>query len=419
MGRCEEAVAVALCSLPNMTPVRLRALLEGRTPFEAWAAIHAGREVFAAREAETASEGRRRPRGALNLAREWAVAARAMDAEAARTHHAAAGIQVKVRGRAGYPAALAPDRQAPPVLFSSGKLEVLEGPRVAVVGTRSCTHYGREVAAELGAGLARAGVVVLSGLALGIDGSAHEGALAGFSEGGAPPVGIAACGLDVVYPPIHARLWERVGRVGSLVSEWPLGTPPDPWRFPARNRIIAGLSQVVVVVESHRAGGAMHTVEAAAERGVPVMAVPGSVRSNASVGTNALLAEGVSPARDVDDVLTALSLEAKGFGDRRCPRGRAADSRVPPSGSDETVLGAVDWMPTATSTILARTAMGLADVAAALERLERAGWVRPGEGWWERLAPRARSPVGVDNQDIARGAVDDLVGNITQHASRR
>jgi DNA processing protein len=289
-----------------------------------------------------------------------------------------ASVAVHHLGDPGYPPVLAADHKAPAVLFCRGDIGVLDRPRVAVVGTRSATHYGEEVAAELGRDLARAGVVVVSGLALGIDGAAHHGALA---AGSAPPAGVVATGLDIVYPRRHARLWEQVATRGLLLSESPLGTRAAPWRFPHRNRIIAALAQVVVVVECHRRGGALHTVEGAIERGTPVMAVPGSVRSPASVGTNALLSEGCQPVRDADDVLAALDLERAG---------QPAPPPPPPglTGDETAVLRALDWQATATCEVLRRTGMGLEQVAILLTRLEDAGLVRAGDGWWERRAAR-------------------------------
>jgi DNA processing protein len=300
------------------------------------------------------------------------------DVEAQRS----AGVAVYALSDATYPPALFADHQAPAVLFSRGDIDSLNGPRVAVVGTRSATHYGEDVAAELGRDLAGAGVAVVSGLALGIDGAAHHGALA---AGSAPPVGVVASGLDVVYPRRHAWLWDQVATRGVLLSESPLGTPAAPWRFPLRNRIIASLAQVVVVVECHRHGGALHTVEAAIVRGRPVMAVPGSVRSPASVGTNALLADGCQPVRDADDVLTALDLELTG---RPLP---PASSPHPALDEQATaLLRAIDWEPTATEEVLRRTGMGLEEAAVILDRLEEAGLARGGHGWWERRKPTRR-----------------------------
>ncbi len=248
------------------------------------------------------------------------------------------------------------------------------------MGTRSATHYGEEVAAELGRDLARAGVVVVSGLAVGIDGAAHCGAL----SAGVPrrlvwwPRG-STSSTPVVTPGCGSR-WRRGA---TLLSQFPVGTQPVAWRFPVRNRIMAALAQVVVVVECHRRGGAMHTVEAAIERGTTVMAVPGSVRSPASVGTNALLYEGCQPVRDADDVLTALDLERTG---------RAAASSTPArttlDAQAAAVLRAVDWQPTMTEEVLRRTRMRLEDVAVTLDRLEESELVRSCDGSWERTAGR-------------------------------
>jgi DNA processing protein len=226
--------------------------------------------------------------------------------------------------------------------------------------------------------LARAGVVVVSGLAVGIDAAAHQGALA---AAGAPPVGVVASGLDVVYPGRHARLWDQVATRGALLSESPLGTTAAAWRFPLRNRIIAAIAQVVVVVECHRRGGALHTVEAAIERGRLVMAVPGSVRSPASEGTNALLADGCQPVRDTDDVLAALDLERAG-------RSAALPAFRQPelTAEEDTVLAALEWQPVSTDEVMRRTGMTLEAVAVVLERLEELGVALGGDGYWERTA---------------------------------
>ena len=141
---------------------------------------------------------------------------------------------------------------------------------------------------------------MVSGLALGIDGAAHEGACGA----GAPPIAVVAGGLDHVYPRRHERLWERVASSGVIVSESPAGVPTEKWRFPVRNRLLAALSDVVVVVESRHHGGSRHTVDAAMDRGVPVGAVPGSIRSATSEGTNALLADGAFPVCSSGDILS-------------------------------------------------------------------------------------------------------------------
>ncbi|MEO7836196.1 MAG: DNA-processing protein DprA [Acidimicrobiales bacterium] len=313
----------------------------------------------------------------------WARAAAEVSVEAVAEAHTLGGVRVHLSDDAGYPAALVEDHEAPPVLFSVGSLAALgDGvPRAGIIGTRRCTGYGRDVARDLGKELSAAGVAVVSGLALGIDGAAHEGVLRA-GPGGAPPIAVVGSGLDVVYPRRHASLWCQVTGSGVIISEAPLGSRPEPWRFPARNRIIAALCDVLVVVESHRAGGSLHTVRSADERGVTVMAVPGSVRSPASSGTNRLLSEGCPPACDVDDVLVALALETAGaaVGSRR------RDPRPMPTPADAAVLELLGWEAVNLEEVLARTGLAPGRLAAALTHLEQGGWARGTAGWWERVA---------------------------------
>jgi len=356
-----EAYAVALAELPGMTITRLRKFVDTVGCEEAWRRVLAG----------TAT-------GDPDLRRRWQQSARRVDVAGRGRAYREAGVSVHILGEQGYPEALATDHQAPAVLFATGDLGSLERPRVGIVGARRCTHYGRDVARDFGRGLAEAGVVVVSGLALGIDGAAHEGALA---AGAAPPVAVVGSGLDVIYPKRHRSLWQRVAEAGCVLSESPLGAQPDAWRFPARNRIIAAISQVLLVVEAHGASGSRHTVDSALARDVTVLAVPGPIRSAASAGVNRLLQEGCAPACDVDDVLMALQLQGAGRG-----RDRAADRRAVPSGIEAAVLAAVDWVPTSVETILQRTRLPPLHASMALSHLELAGWVRPNAGWWERIA---------------------------------
>ena len=279
----------------------------------------------------------------------------------------------------GFPRALAEDPQPPERIFGLGDADFLADgrARVAMVGSRRCTSYGRDVARRFGRELTAAGVSVVSGLARGIDGASHEGALQ--VEGGAPPIGVVATGLDIVYPPENLRLWDSVAELGCLITEANFGTEAERWRFPLRNRLIAALSDIVLVVEARPESGTRHTVDAAIARGVPVMAVPGPVGSVASQGANQLLREGCAPACEVDDVLTALGLE-------RCVSNPLIDPRQPPETRDESVLAALDWAPTSLDTLLRRTGRGAGDVTAALYRLLGTGWARCTDGWWERIA---------------------------------
>ena len=199
----------------------------------------------------------------------------------------------------------------PERLFMQGERpSVFEAPRVAIVGTRAATPHGLADAHHLGAFLTAAGITVVSGLAIGIDGAAHLGALS-VSEGGdgrAGPVGVLATGLDVVYPRRHKALFDRVRRFGVLVSECTFGTRPEPKRFPVRNRIIAALGDVVIVVEATLKGGSRITAERALDYGRPVFAIPGSRRNPAAAGCNALLADGAQPLLDPSDILLAMGM---------------------------------------------------------------------------------------------------------------
>jgi DNA processing protein len=217
-------------------------------------------------------------------------------------------------------------------------------------------------------------------------------------------VGVVGSGLDVVYPRRHGRLWAEVGRRGLLVSEAPLGARPEPWRFPVRNRVLAALAEVVVVVESHAKGGSLHTVEAALARDRPVMAVPGSVRSPASDLPNALLADGCAPVRDALDVLVALGLSTGGPGvpgptavaGLRGPNavaGAATERRPTPGGDAGAVLAAAGWEPVSLDDIVARTGLSPGAVSLALTRLEDERWVEGSAGWWERVPDRVMGDI--------------------------
>ena len=186
-------------------------------------------------------------------------------------------------------------------------------------------------------------------------------------------------GLDHVYPRANRELWERVAQRGVVISESPLGTPAAAWRFPARNRIIAALADVVVVVESQSTGGALGTAVEAARRGRPVLAVPGPVTAPSSAGTNQLLYDGCSPVRDADDVLLVIGREPE-------RRRMAHDSRVAPTGDAAVVLAALPWNSRPVEAIVVDTDLSLGRVMLALDALERDDWVVQRAGWVERRA---------------------------------
>lgn len=415
------AYAAALACLPGVGPAWLVEVLAQNSPQVAWELVVAGELSRPAR----GRSGREGP--------QWSQVARRLEVGALWAYCRRRCIVVTWPGARGYPAALAGGPSPAGVLFSRGDTGALEDhPCVAVIGTRRCTPEGREVAYQLGYDLSSAGVSVVSGLALGIDGAAHAGALAAARDvraaacGGQPgsTVGVAASGVDVVYPRQHAALWEEVARLGVVVSETPPGSPAQAWRFPSRNRIIAGLAQMVVVVECHASGGSWHTVEAAVGRGTEVGAVPGSVHSAASVGTNALLHEGATPVRGAQDVLDALGIfdsptaaarpngrqgggrnsgprpggaedgaewgeAATGRG--RGPAGTVAGARADASRSalDDRVLAAVSWRPLCLEEIVERSGLPVTAVVVSLERLEEQGVLGGQAGWWARSPTRA------------------------------
>lgn len=203
-----------------------------------------------------------------------------------------------------YPPALAAIADAPPVLWTHGTGAGLERPAVAIVGSRAATPYAIQVAERLGSDLAAAGIVVVSGLARGVDAAAHRGALAG----GGTTVAVLGCGADIVYPAEHRGLTGEIAATGTVVTEFPPGSAPEPWHFPRRNRIISGLSRAVVVVEAGERSGSLITARAALEQGRDVLAVPGNVLTGRNRGTHALLRDGAKIVEDVTDILEELGL---------------------------------------------------------------------------------------------------------------
>jgi len=362
----------ALSGLPALGPARLAALLARWSPEEAWEEVVAGR-------AHLDPGVGVRARIPELVASRWRTAALQADVAAAWEAHRVAGVTVRAPGDAGFPVVLAADPEPPAVLFCRGDVTALDRPRVAVVGTRRCTWAGRSLAAELGAGLAAAGVCVVSGLALGIDAAAHRGALAAQA---APPVAVVGTGLDVVYPRRNGELWAAVAAAGAVLSEYPLGTRPEPWRFPARNRIVAALADIVVVVESHARGGSLHTVTAALERDVMVMAVPGPVRGAASAGTNALLVAGAAPVRDAGDVLVALGLDSAAAGRRPAEPDPGLDA------DEAEVHGALQQAPATVAQLAERLDRAVGPLAVVLAHLEAKGLVASSDGWWEAADSR-------------------------------
>jgi DNA processing protein len=273
-------------------------------------------------------------------------------------------VQRLARTGRDYPPLLAAVPDPPGVLWLRGEAapSLLAEPAVAVVGARSCSAYGRAVARTLGRELASAGVVVVSGMARGVDGEAHRGAL----DTGGRTVAVLGCGIDRDYPSAHAELARRIVATGGLVvSEYEPGVEPAPWRFPARNRIIAGLSAATVVVEARERSGALITADFALEDGREVMAVPGEITSALSSGTNGLLRLGATPVTCSADVLEALGIEPQA----------AVSSQAPPGGDPAVVLARVALGAITADELARASGLGADRVAGALVELELAGLV--------------------------------------------
>ena len=300
------------------------------------------------------------------------------------------GICVTPFGHEDFPAALAADPDGPGVLFSRGRplRDVAAVRRVAVVGTRSATAAGRATATELGRGLANAGVSVVSGLALGIDGAAHRGAV----EAATCAVAVVGHGLDQCYPRRHQALFDQMCRDHLVISEWPPGVGPEPWRFPLRNRIIAGLSDVVVVVESRITGGSLITARAALDRGLDVMVVPGSAHSPAAEGTNLLLRDGAGVVTCVGDVLTALDLTPPIPAVTSAPTENADSDEL--LGTDDSTLDhravahLVGVEPCTLDGLVEATGLSVARVALVVGQLCAAGVLAEECGWFEIATSR-------------------------------
>ncbi len=273
-----------------------------------------------------------------------------------------------------YPDQLRRISQPPPVIYVQGRTELLKAVCVAVVGSRAATSYGRRVSYKIARDLALSKVCVVSGLALGIDGEAHAGCLSADGE----TIGVLGCGLDVVYPRRNRQLFDQIRSRGLLVSEYPLGTQPEPFRFPARNRIIAGLSRGVLVVEASRKSGSLITVQFGLEEGREIFAVPGQVDSAKSSGTHWLVQQGATLVVTVDDILEQLSLTGTSGPPEKVADG---DGRLHRDPDMAALLAIIDPYPQPRELLLQRSGLPPARVNEMLLTLELEGLVElvPGD----------------------------------------
>jgi len=281
-------------------------------------------------------------------------------------------------GSSCYPSQLSVIPDPPLFIYYRGDLAALQKPIVAIVGSRAASSYGREVSHRLAKELARLGIVVASGVALGIDAQAHRGALAA----GGLTIGVLGCGLDVCYPRANGDLYAEIPAHGLLLSEYPCGTRPDGFRFPARNRIISGLSSGVVVVEAGLKSGSLITARLALDQGREVFAVPGRIDSSKSCGTHWLLRQGACLVRGAEDIVDELGLVVDSGAAREDGQGQA------PEGAEErVVMDSLDVYPVDVDTLVRATGLGAAAVLQALLQLELKGLVRqqPGQ-MYEKVA---------------------------------
>ncbi|RZI83513.1 MAG: DNA-protecting protein DprA [Rubrivivax sp.] len=371
MDRDEIGAWLRLLLTPRVGPTSARRLLAAlgspqavfAAPKEALAAVVPARET---------TELLREP---ADLAAQWAATLAWLDEAPAGQARALITL-----GDARYPAALLETADPPLLLFAQGRLELLQAPSVAIVGSRNPTAQGKDNAFAFAQSLSQAGITVVSGLALGIDGAAHEGALAGramaaTAERPGSTIAVVGTGLDRVYPKTHRDLAHRIAQDGLLLSEFALGTPPLSANFPKRNRIVAGLSRGTLVVEAAVQSGSLITARLATDMGREVLAIPGSIHSPQARGCHALIKQGAKLVETAQDVLDEMRWQAT------MPFGDEGDALAASAGGDDDdesldpVLNAMGFDPVGQDALSARTGLGPADLGARLMELELMGQV--------------------------------------------
>lgn len=351
----EKAYWVAWARVPGIGPARMRMLLGACGSLRAaWNARSI--DLRAAGLDERTTQSAIQAFGEIDPAREWERIEKA-------------GISVLTWEDEEYPERLRAIASAPTLLYLRGSITPEDAIAVAIVGTRRATTYGREVTHRLATDLAALGVTVISGLAKGIDGIAHDRTLAA----GGRTVAVLGHGLHTIYPPEHKSLATRITEGGALVSEYPLGARIDPANFPARNRIISGLALGVIIVEADRKSGAMITADFAADQGREVFAVPGSILSPMSAGCNALIRDGARLVTGVDDILAELRLDIR----REQHATQQALPTLPGVPGAEALLGALSADPCHIDDLCRACGLPISDVNGLLVQLQLTGAVRP------------------------------------------
>jgi len=287
------------------------------------------------------------------------------------------GNQVITFADANYPSSLLTIADPPPVLYVKGRAELLNRKSIAMVGSRNATLQGIQNARRFAHVLSTAGLTVVSGLALGIDGAAHEGALSEAATEGST-IAVTGTGLDLVYPAKHRELAHQIAVHGCLVSEYPLATPGIASNFPRRNRIISGLSQGVLVVEAASQSGSLITARSALEQGRDVFAIPGSIHSPLSKGCHQLIRQGAKLVESAQDILEEIHLQNTPLKEKVSPSNVAVNSVNPPAMTNQ-LLNAAGHDPVSVDELIMRTGLTMAEAQAGLLELEL-------EGRIERLA---------------------------------
>ncbi len=265
-----------------------------------------------------------------------------------------------------YPKRLKPLKGAPKKLYVAGKMPAEDRLTVAIVGARECSQYGRSMAKELGKALALCKVQVISGMARGIDGAAQMGAL----EAGGESFAVLGCGVDVCYPREHRKLYEKLLERGGILTEQPPGMQPLPQFFPARNRIISGLSDVVVVIEAKEKSGSLITADQALEQGKDVYALPGPVNSNLSRGCNQLLKQGAGVIVSVEDFLEELQISCLEKIEKNIENKNSLESE------EKLVYTCLDLYPKSPAEIAEGTGLPIARIMSVLFELEWKGYIQ-------------------------------------------
>lgn len=341
---------IAFSRVSGIGPVRLAALLDVCGSIEA-----------AWRASIQQMQAARLDRRTIEL---FLEARRTIDPAAELQRTLDAGVEVLTWDDPAYPEVLRTIESSPPVLYVRGRLVSQDEWAVAVVGTRHASTYGREVAHILSGELARAGVTVISGLALGIDTVAHRAAL----DAGGRTIAVLGSGVDQIYPPQNRGLAQAITGQGALVSEYAVGVRPDAGNFPPRNRIISGLSRGVIIVEAGERSGALITARFAVEQGRELFAVPGNILSPGSVGCNLLIQQGATPLLSVDDVLEQLNMS-------RAVEHRALRKSVPGDPEEAALLQHLSHEPTHIDELVRKTGLNTGKVSSLLALMELKGMV--------------------------------------------